>query len=454
VKSGASYQNLNLVFFVEERTMSHLEGAAHTTVDSARRSVHAVEHGGRRTFARKRPKVPSPRIRRVLLATTALWAFIPTEASPQAGATGIDFAGLPAINFDADEGFGYGAIAEIYQYGDGTIAPYVWTLQPTVFLTTRGRRDIHVFFDAPGILPRGWRFSAFLGTSKQVTTPYYGVGNASIYDETLAEEAGPDPYYYRFGRTSHSLTFSVQKNLRATPLRGLLGGGVVRTTINPFPRNEGTTLYASEFGGDEVNEWASFLRGGLVWDTRDRQTGPSSGTWTELILQVVRGSAGADGPYLRWTVADRRYYSLGARLVFAHRYLLQGVGARAPVYDLSKIQSSFKQQQGLGGSTSARGIVQNRFVGRSLLLWNSELRWRVIDFRFRDEPSRVVLVAFLDQGRVWADGLELGEIFSDLHRGYGGGVRLGFGEDFTVAYDFATSKKTGLQIYIGLGYLY
>ena len=30
---------------------------------------------------------------------------------------------------------------------------------------------------------------------------------------------------------------------------------------------------------------------------------------------------------------------------------------------------------------------------------------------------------------------------------------LGFDENFTVAYDFATSYKTSMQVYTGLGYL-
>ena len=50
--------------------------------------------------------------------------------------TGLEVGALPAINFDSDEGFGYGALAQIYDYGDGGLRPYAWTLQPTVFLTT------------------------------------------------------------------------------------------------------------------------------------------------------------------------------------------------------------------------------------------------------------------------------------------------------------------------------
>lgn len=40
----------------------------------------------------------------------------------------------------------------------------------------------------------------------------------------------------------------------------------------------------------------------------------------------------------------------------------------------------------------------------------------------------------------------------DLHRGFGGGVRLGMGENFVVAVDAGTSEETGLTVYVGLGY--
>ena len=388
------------------------------------------------------------------LAITAIWFSMPTGVSSQVRPTGLEVAALPATNFDADEGFGYGALAELYQYNDGAVAPYVWTLQPTVFFTTEGRRDFTVFFDAPGLLPSGWRLSAFLGTQKQIATPYFGPGNASVYDETLDRDDGPDPYFYRFGRTSNSLAFNLQKDLGTQHLRGLFGGGLVRTAINPFPEGEGGTLYALDFGGEEVSSWSNFMRVGLVWDTRDRQTGPRDGTWTEVILEFVDERLGADATYLRWTFADRRYYALGERLVFAHRYLLQNVGDGAPVHDLFKIQSSFKQQEGLGGANTIRGVVKNRFVGRGVLVWNSELRWQAADFRFISRPFHLVLSAFLDQGRVWEDNLDFGEIFTDLHRGYGGGLRIRVGEDFTVAYDLGSSSETGLQLYIGLGYLY
>ena len=131
-------------------------------------------------------------------------------AAQESRATGLEVGGVPALNFNSDEGFGYGVIAELYQYGDGTQPPWLWTLQPKIFLTTGGRRDFTLFFDAPHMLPGSWRVGIWLGSEQQVATPYYGVGNATVYDASRDAENGPDPYYYRFGRTRRGVSTNLQ----------------------------------------------------------------------------------------------------------------------------------------------------------------------------------------------------------------------------------------------------
>lgn len=370
------------------------------------------------------------------------------------GPTGLEIGALPALNFDSDEGFGYGAIAELYQYGAGGVRPYVWTLQPTVFLTTEGRRDFTAFFDAPYLLPPGWRLTAFAGRQKQIATPYYGVGNRTPYDETLEAEDGPDPHYYRFGMVRSRISFDLQRTVAESPLRLLFGAGFDHVEVRPVPHDEGTTLYALLHGPEEETAWINFIRGGFVWDSRDRETGPTSGVWTEFLVRSTDESLGADLGFTRWTFTDRRYFSLTDDLVLAHRYLVQNVSAGAPEFELFTVQTSFKQQEGLGGAKTLRGIPRNRYLGRGMLVWNSELRWRAWDFGMLGRRFHTVLSVFLDQGRVWADGIELGQLFEDLHRGYGGGLRLGMGENFVVALDGGTSSETGLGVYVGLGYLY
>ena len=133
---------------------------------------------------------------------------------------------------------------------------------------------------------------------------------------------------------------------------------------------------------------------------------------------------------------------------------MQGVSGDAPFYELQFVQASFKQQEGLGGAKTLRGVLRNRYTGKGLFLWNAELRWQALDFGMLGKDFHAVLNGFVDSGRVWAEEVRLSQALSDLHRGIGGGLRLVMGENFTVAVDAATGAETGMPIYIGLGYLY
>ncbi len=392
---------------------------------------------------------------RVLVRTIVFVALLsaPIGAQQTPEPTGWELTGLPAINYDSDEGFGYGVLFEAYNYGEGGFAPYRFTLQPTVFLTTGGRRDLTLFFDAPHLLSDGWRIDGSLGSERQIANPYYGLGNASVYDEALEEAQGQ--YYYRFGRNRRQGTVNLQRQLGSLPLRFLIGGGATHTTVEQLPKDATSTFLDQELlGGSGPEGWSNHVRVGLIWDTRDRETGPRRGTWSELLVQVVPDFLGSQSQYVRWTFADRRYFPLGTRLTFANRFLVQNVDGTAPFYDLHIVQTSFKQQEGLGGAKTLRGIPKNRYVGEGLFLWNAELRWRAHEFAMVGRSFHLVLSGFVDTGRVWENGLVAGELLSDLHTAFGGGVRVGMGENFVVAIDVGQSSEATAPMYIGLGYLY
>jgi hypothetical protein len=366
--------------------------------------------------------------------------------------TGWEFTGVPALNYDSDEGFGFGAVLAFYDYGDPGILPYRITLQPTLFFTTKGRRDLTLFLDVP-TLPGGWRLSAFLGVEKQIATPYYGPGNDAPYVPALEE--GENPYYYRFGRARNVIRANVLKSLGDLPLRVLLGGQIAHFGLDPTPRNQGSTLLQEDLGSDPVpGGYQNSIRGGIVWDSRDRESGPGHGVWSALLAEWVGEALGSEDSYVRWTLTDRRYFSLSEHLVLANRFTLQHVAGDPPFFVLNYIQSSFGEGEGLGGAGSVRGVLRNRFFGEGLFLWNLELRWRVLGFRFLGKDAHLAAIAFLDSGRVWEEGVALSSLLADLHQGVGTGLRLGLGPNFVIATDFATSGETGLRTYIGLGYLF
>lgn len=393
---------------------------------------------------------------RLLLLTAALaWAAAPAVTVGQSGrATGLEPIGLPVLKVDSDEGVTYGALTQLYQYGDGSSLPYVWVLQPEVQLSTEGRRDVTLFVDAPHVLPEGWRVNGFFGIERRIVTPFYGLGNSAPYQPALEDSDGPNPNYYRIGRLRRSAILNLQRRAAVSPLWVLFGAGLVTSRVDPSPEDTGTTLYAEQLGPTVETYWTNYLRAGLIWDSRDRETAPRDGTWTEVVFHWVTEGLGADVEFTRWSITDRRYYSVTDRLVFAHRYFLQGVGGNAPVHQLQRVQTSFRQGEGLGGASTVRGLLKNRYAGKGMLVWNAELRFHAFDFRLIGRPFHLALSAFLDQGRVWASGVQLDELLSGLHRGYGGGFHLGMGENFVISADVAHSDEATLPFYIGLGYLY
>src|SRR4051812_18785817 len=235
-------------------------------------------------------------------------AALPAQ-QPASAPTGHSLAGLPSLNFDADEGFGYGALLQYSDYGSSGVQPYRYILQPAVFFTTRGRRDVTLFLDAPHLLPANWRLGAQLAREQQITAPYYGIGN---FTSNLASAtAGANPYYYRFGRTVIRGNADFQHSLGYPAMRVLLGVASRTSEVKTVPYDSGTTLLAQQTGRTTlptVN--ARLARVGLVWDTRDKEIGPEHGNWSELLVQRAGHVLGGDQVFTRITGTVRQYVPL------------------------------------------------------------------------------------------------------------------------------------------------
>jgi len=295
--------------------------------------------------------------------------------------------------------------------------------------------------------------TAFAGREQQLSAPYYGIGNSTDYDPAI--EAGATRYYYRYGRDRSRVSADLQHTLGVPAARLLVGAGGSRELIDLTPFDSGTTLIGAERAGRSMPTGRiNYFRVGLIWDTRDREIGPHSGTWADIIAQRATSGLGATNDFTRWTATVRRYQPLGGRVTFAQRFVLQNANGDVPFYELATVQTEFKPQDGIGGSSTVRGLPKDRYVGRGLALSNSELRWRAADFTLRGRQSSVVLNSFADVGRVWEKGLDLSTAFEGLHSGFGVGARLAFGSSFVIATDVGHSAQSTAPIYIGLGYLF
>jgi len=124
-----------------------------------------------------------------------------------------------------------------------------------------------------------------------------------------------------------------------------------------------------------------------------------------------------------------------------------------PVAMLADLGSSFQDFTGLGGAESVRGVLWQRYLGRTRALGNAEVRWRGLPFRFLGAPWQLGVVGFVDAGRVW-DDRGAGDAGAGLHWGKGAGLRVAWGQSFIIAADFGHGKEAGLQTYLKLGHMF
>src|SRR3990172_7777970 len=132
-----------------------------------------------------------------------LLAVMARPAPAQQAQTGLGWSALPALNYDSDQGFGYGVTGGLYQYGDGAQSPYLWAFEPIVFFTTRGRRSVTLFYDSPRQFGERVRLTVRAFVDRDCCQPYFGLGNATPYDSALdARDSLPSYYTYRRNRAT------------------------------------------------------------------------------------------------------------------------------------------------------------------------------------------------------------------------------------------------------------
>ena len=113
----------------------------------------------------------------------------------------------------------------------------------------------------------------------------------------------------------------------------------------------------------------------------------------------------------------------------------------------------FFAAQTLGGEENLRGLVRQRYSGRTVLYQNAEARVKLLDAFASFIPAEVGLLGFVDNGRVWADDVDDGGFFDGWHQGVGGGLWLDV-LDRVVVSGTAASGDDGVLVNVRLSFLY
>jgi len=402
--------------------------------------------------------------------------------------SGFSFGALPIVSYDADLGFQYGGLVNLYDYGDGSIYPqYKHMLKLEVSRYTGGSGINDLFYDSKYLLPKNIRITADLGYLTDKLFDFYGYnGYQSVYNSAYV-----DSKLFRF-------TTDFQGKLYGNHLRWIGGlafisvqAGAVDTASLNAKKDEGEKLPYTNNLYDLYVNWnllspaerdggtANFLKMGLVYDRRDNEASPTKGIWSEALLVISpKFMFNSEFSFTKLVLIHRQYFSvLHNKLTFAYRLGYQGTigGGYAPNYFESYLVSSFSastRPDGLGGAKTLRGILRNRVVGEGVTYGNFELRWKFWKTHVGKANLYFGLDGFFDVGKV-VKPFEIDEskipeqdrnVYFDFsyqndkfHPSVGGGIRAALNENFILAvdYGFALNKQDGLRgLYISIGNMF
>lgn len=406
----------------------------------------------------------------------------------------LEFGALPAINYDIDLGFGFGAIASLARFASG-YRPYKWRLELLLMATVKRLpgggaefpfHDDYLNFDFPGLLHNRLRITGRAGFRKFSNTGYYGFGNDSTA-ETPWDAIDPEQdlagyqaarKFHRFDHIYPLLLVNARIQVwdRSTPeqrrrIEALVGLNTTYNIIRPYDGSKlEQDIAAAQQDTPDGRALANLLRGtdpnllvvlnlGVLFDTRDHEYTPTRGTFTEV---SVRSSPGVqqDLRYAGITVNSAWYRAIvGEHLSVAFRGVADVISGDAPFYELTRF-GALMPRDGPGGGWSLRGVPRQRYSGKVKLIQNLELRSIFLKFNVRKSRFAVGVVAFMDAARIWADTrpTNIGGASLDggtFKLGTGGGLRVRWGETFLVRFDGAYSPTEHTPgFYVDIGHIF
>ena len=437
-----------------------------------------------------------------LLLLTSAMSLAAQESHIRKGWT---FGVLPSVAYDADLGLQYGALTNIYYFGDGSTYPeYLHSFYAEAAYTTKHFGLFRFSYDSKHLIPKH-RLSVDLTYLPDQMCDFYGFnGYQSEYLSAYSTQDDPayiSRAYYKYHRDlfrfSADLQGSIARNLYWNAGLGLLHfnvGSVDIDRLNSYTKKDENKLpdtvtlfdYYKDYGyisNAEVGGcFHPYLHGGVTYDTRDRLQNPTHGIHTDAFLTYYAG-LGKMGDYnnLKFNFNWRQYISLYSdRLIFAYRVGTQlNLAGDCPFYLNTYLNQLYMQRviyEGLGGANSVRGIMRNRILAPGVAFANLELRTRVASLKVGKNMFYLGLVPFLDAGmvvqpydrvshnpHVVGPGAEIG--YADdgglyrPHLGGGLGLKVAMNDNFVLSVDWATAfdkqdNHKFSNLYIKMGYMF
>ncbi len=398
---------------------------------------------------------------------------------------------IPAASFDADLGFRYGAVVNIFDYGQKPHTPFY---DQYLFLrftnSTGGTLLAQALLESDKII-RGAKVFSEVSYIDDSRLDFYGFNgrNAKIQKNIFWGENQIELHndFYTKKRSMLRLRTDIQTFLGTEKLRLLMGYTFQRFIFeseeniqSADPQNlnwENHTLF------DLYNQWniidrqnsdgenRHLLKAGMVFDNRNHLCYCTNGVWAETML-IFSPENATSGSFSRHIATLRHHISMAdERFTFSYRLSSQQkVSGTTPFYMLPWFFDSRLTQDGPGGAFSLRGAYRNRTVADGFLSSNIELKYKLPTIHFRNHEFFASLTAFYDNLFITQNyPVNTGQVPEDLrnqffdiqkqkiHHTYGPGVYIVFNQNnvITVNYGFSTDRQIGSGgLYIGSSLLF
>ena len=400
---------------------------------------------------------------------------------------GLTFGALPAISFDSDLGFQYGALVNFYLYGDGSRFPkYNHSLYLELSTYTKGTSIARLRYDSEMLIPKV-RTTVDVSYVTDQLSDFYGFnGYQSIFNTDLSKTTH---IFYKNERNMFRAKADFQGSFGESKLGWVAGYTYYNFAIDSVNVSklglhsvQGGALFQryqqwglinkAEANGGSIN----YFKLGLKYDSRDQLACPMKGIYTEAVIQTAPKFLNETFPHTKMAVIHRQYFTLAKDLSFAYRldYQMTLGNNHVPYYAQPLLITSYlvaATNQGLGGKSSIRGILRNRVIGDNVGFGNFEFRYKFLRFEMLNQNFYVGTNVFFDSGIILKPiAIDFANIsasdkaayFNDysagkFHSAAGIGLKIGWNENFIISADFgkALNKQDGnMGSYIGLNYLF
>ena len=307
---------------------------------------------------------------------------------------------LPAFQYNNDLGFMGGVLAQVFDYGDGTVYPnYRHKFMANVNVYSRGAKQMILNYDSKYLIP-GKRVTAAVSYMDNPLCGFYGFNGAvSPYHADLDLLKSADGTEGIAFYATHQQAFSANVDLQGRLADGLTWiGGVYYAwqrynDVNFRVYDGKESLFHQYVVNGLIPESDTFghraeLKGGLVYDTRDFETNPERGLYATVT--ATGGASFSDGirPSLMLAADVRQYIPLWpGHITFAWQVAYKGLMAGSlPFYALPAF--------------AMRGTFGNRIVGNGVAWASADLRLRIASFQAFKQNIELGLVGFADAGAV------------------------------------------------------